>query len=70
MKWWGRQPPERQALVKQLVKDGQLNFINGGYVQHDEAGAHYSAMVDQTSLGHRWGARVGWGWGAGWGGVG
>ena len=31
----------------------QLDFINGGYVQHDEAAAHYVAMIDQTTRGHR-----------------
>lgn len=36
-----------------LVKEGRLSFINGGWVQHDEASAHYAAMIDQTSLGHR-----------------
>lgn len=31
----------------------QLEFINGGYVQHDEAAAHYVAMIDQMTRGHR-----------------
>ena len=30
----------------------QLDFVNGGYVQHDEAAAHYVAMIDQTTRGH------------------
>jgi len=37
-------------------------FVNGGVVQHDEAGAHYVAMIDQTTRGHRWD----WGWVWGW----
>jgi alpha-mannosidase len=52
-KWWGVQSPSLQALVKQLVAGGQLDFINGGWVQHDEATTHYSAMIDQTTRGHR-----------------
>lgn len=39
--------------MKQLVANGQLEFINGGFVQHDEAAAHYVAMIDQTTRGHR-----------------
>lgn len=31
----------------------QLEFVNGGYVQHDEATAHYVAQIDQTTRGHR-----------------
>ena len=30
----------------------QLEFVNGGYVQHDEATAHFVAMIDQTTRGH------------------
>ena len=29
-------------------------FINGGWVQHDEAAAHYEDMVAQTARGHAW----------------
>ncbi len=52
-RWWREQSNATQALVKQLVADGQLDFVNGGYVQHDEAAAHYVSMVDQTTRGHR-----------------
>lgn len=33
-------------------------FINGGWVQHDEAASHYEDMVAQTARGHGWLARV------------
>lgn len=39
----------------------QLEFVNGGYVQHDEATAHYVGMIDQTTRGHRWGGWAGTG---------
>jgi alpha-mannosidase len=42
-----------QDQVRQLVAAGQLDFVNGGFVQHDEAAAHYAAMIDQTTRGHR-----------------
>lgn len=53
VRWWYEQRPELQQAVKQLVSSGRLEFINGGYVQHDEAAAHYVAMIDQTTRGHR-----------------
>lgn len=52
MRWWDQQDDDTRALVSKLVGDSQLEFVNGGYVQHDEATAHYVAMVDQTTLGH------------------
>lgn len=41
-----------QARVKALVKSGQLNFLNGGWAMHDEAGTHYVNMIEQTQRGH------------------
>ncbi len=45
-----------RGAVRRLVKGGQLTFVNGGYVQNDEAGSHFVAMIDQTTLGHRSGS--------------
>eukprot|EP01012_Entosiphon_sulcatum_P033578 TRINITY_DN4250_c0_g1_i1.p1 TRINITY_DN4250_c0_g1~~TRINITY_DN4250_c0_g1_i1.p1 ORF type:complete len:989 (-),score=171.07 TRINITY_DN4250_c0_g1_i1:1004-3946(-) len=52
-RWWREQDSEIQDQVQGLVASGQLVFINGGWCMHDEAAAHYIAMVDQTTLGHR-----------------
>ncbi|KAK9842267.1 hypothetical protein WJX81_003590 [Elliptochloris bilobata] len=52
-RWWAEQTDRTQQLVKRLVADGQLDFVNGGWVQHDEAAAHYVAMIDQTTRGHQ-----------------
>ena len=52
-RWWSQQDDETRATVRKYVDQGRLNFVNGGYVQHDEAAAHYVAMIDQTTLGHR-----------------
>lgn len=56
-RWWALQDDRTQAAVTSLVESGQLEFVNGGWVQHDEAAAHYVAMIDQTTRGHRsaWG---------------
>lgn len=53
-RWWQEQREDTKDLVRKLVDQGQLDFVNGGYVQHDEAAAHYVAMIDQTTLGHRY----------------
>ncbi len=53
MRWWRQLDAPTRARVKKLVASGQLAFANGGWCMHDEAAAHYVAMVDQTTLGHR-----------------
>ena len=52
-RWWRQQANETKDVVKDLVAQGQLDFVNGGWVQHDEAAAHYVAMIDQTTRGHQ-----------------
>ncbi len=51
--WYRQQREEKKAIVRRLVSGGQLGFVNGGWVQHDEATSHYVAMIDQTTRGHR-----------------
>ncbi len=53
-RWWVEQTEATQEAVKKLVDEGRLSFMNGGWVQHDEAAAHYVAMIDQTTRGHRY----------------
>lgn len=53
MRWWYEQDNETQALTKQLVSEGRLEFVNGGWCMHDEATTSYVDMIDQTTLGHR-----------------
>jgi hypothetical protein len=50
-RWWYEQTPKTKALVKTMIASGQITFVNGGWVMHDEAGAHYVSMIDQTTLG-------------------
>jgi alpha-mannosidase len=53
MRWWHDQSQDKRKIVSKLVKEKRLCFVNGGYVQHDEATSTYQAMIDQTTLGHR-----------------
>ena len=50
--WWDEQPDTIKQITKELVKNGQLAFVNGGWCMHDEATTHFMGMIDQTSLGH------------------
>eukprot|EP00899_Mesostigma_viride_P025314 jgi/Mesvir1/5968/Mv00723-RA.2 len=66
-RWWREQKDARRRDVERLVRNGQLEFINGGWCMHDEAAVHFRDMVDQTTRGHRFlmeqfgvTPRVGW----------
>jgi len=52
-RWFDQQPTSKQSIVKTLVKNKQLEFINGGWCMHDEAAPLYTEMVDQTTRGHQ-----------------
>ena len=52
-RWWHQQDEKTKGMVRGLVKDGRLEFSNGGWCMHDEAAPHYVDMIDQTTLGHK-----------------
>uniref|UniRef100_A0A671NL22 Alpha-mannosidase n=1 Tax=Sinocyclocheilus anshuiensis TaxID=1608454 RepID=A0A671NL22_9TELE len=52
-RWWRQQSQSTQRIVAQLVNEGRLEFINGGWCMSDEATTHYSAVIDQMTLGLR-----------------
>ncbi|KAG7283590.1 hypothetical protein CRUP_026517 [Coryphaenoides rupestris] len=59
-RWWKRQGAGMQDTVRQLVDQGLLRshdhataFVNGGWCMSDEATTHYSAVIDQMTLGLR-----------------
>lgn len=53
-RWWQDQLPPRRNSVRKLIQQGQLEMAGGGWVQSDEATTHYSAIVDQMTMGLRW----------------
>ncbi|ETV68894.1 hypothetical protein H257_15245 [Aphanomyces astaci] len=53
-RWWREQSNATKESFKQLVTNGQLDLsANGGWVMHDEATPHYTTLLDQTALGHK-----------------
>ncbi|XP_036044539.1 lysosomal alpha-mannosidase isoform X3 [Onychomys torridus] len=52
-RWWKQQTNATQDIVRKLVRQGRLEFVNGGWVMNDEGATHYGAIVDQMTLGLR-----------------
>lgn len=50
-RWWKDADDGEKAMVRRLVRNGQLEFVHGGWCMSDEATPHYSAMIDQMTLG-------------------
>lgn len=50
-KWWKEQSSFMQGIVQELVDEGRLEFVGGGWSMNDEATTHYSAIIDNMSLG-------------------
>ncbi|TRZ06516.1 hypothetical protein HGM15179_020594 [Zosterops borbonicus] len=68
-RWWRQQDSATRGLVRELVEQGRLEFVGGGWCMSDEATTHYGAALEQLGLGRRllrslFGAcgtpRVGW----------
>jgi len=50
-RWWEEQDEWNRNSLKTLVDEGRLQLLNGGWVMSDEAVPHYSALIDQMTLG-------------------
>ncbi|GMT31407.1 hypothetical protein PFISCL1PPCAC_22704 [Pristionchus fissidentatus] len=50
-RWTSTHTDYEKHKLQQLVKSGQIEMIGGGWVQHDEAAAHYVDIIDQMELG-------------------
>ncbi|WKY16346.1 hypothetical protein Q1695_001202 [Nippostrongylus brasiliensis] len=52
-RWYNDHNDFDKHRFQKLVKTGQIEIIGGGWVQNDEATAHYMDIVDQMTLGLR-----------------
>ena len=52
--WWNEQTREVQGMVKNVLQNGQLEIVTGGWVMNDEANSFYYAIMEQLILGHEW----------------
>ena len=51
--WWYKQTEDLKSQVRQLVNEGRLEIINGGWSMHDEACTHYEDMMLNMMKGHQ-----------------
>jgi len=49
-RWWEEQSESRKSDVRLLVKERRLQFLNGGWCMHDEAGPMFNEMIDRKFL--------------------
>lgn len=45
-RWWIENAEPRRDLMRKLVRNGQLEFANGGWSSHDEATTYYEDVID------------------------
>ena len=53
VKWWNQQPASKKSTVQNLVRNGQLEFVNGGWVMNDEGSCYFEDIIDQLTFGHK-----------------
>ena len=50
-RWYEKQTEEIKQKVKNFIKEGRLEIINGGWVMHDEAASYYKHSIDNMRIG-------------------
>ncbi|CAK9013700.1 3-1, partial [Durusdinium trenchii] len=53
-RWYEGLPQSERQRVKRAVNEGQLEFVGGGLVEHDEALSTMHGAMEQLSVGHEW----------------
>eukprot|EP01116_Phalansterium_solitarium_P022225 TRINITY_DN7261_c0_g3_i1.p1 TRINITY_DN7261_c0_g3~~TRINITY_DN7261_c0_g3_i1.p1 ORF type:complete len:972 (-),score=316.52 TRINITY_DN7261_c0_g3_i1:78-2993(-) len=52
-RWWREQSDGMKQIVRDLVTNGQLEFINGGWCMNDEGVTTATDIIDQMTEGHQ-----------------
>ncbi|KAL5257794.1 hypothetical protein ACHWQZ_G012658 [Mnemiopsis leidyi] len=52
--WWEEQEADIREDMRMLAREGRFEFVQGGWVQTDEANTHYFAMFNEMLDGHDW----------------
>ena len=50
-KWYANLQEIEKLEIRKLVSSGRIEFVNGGWVMHDEATTNYNQILDQIRLG-------------------
>ncbi|KAK8497457.1 hypothetical protein V6N12_016981 [Hibiscus sabdariffa] len=53
-RWWRDASEDKRESFTNLVKNGQLEIVGGGWVMNDEANSHYFAIIEQITEGNMW----------------
>ncbi|KAK0590368.1 hypothetical protein LWI29_026028 [Acer saccharum] len=53
-RWWRDASVSKRESFANLVKNGQLEIVGGGWVMNDEANSHYFAIIEQIAEGNMW----------------
>lgn len=53
-RWYESLGKDAKASFKSLIARGQIEFVNGGWVQNDEANPDPVAMINQMATGHEY----------------
>uniref|UniRef100_A0A2N9IP49 Glycoside hydrolase family 38 N-terminal domain-containing protein n=1 Tax=Fagus sylvatica TaxID=28930 RepID=A0A2N9IP49_FAGSY len=48
-RWWRDSSESKRESFINLVKNGQLEIVGGGWVMNDEANSHYFAIIEQVN---------------------
>ncbi|KAL3624198.1 Alpha-mannosidase 2x [Castilleja foliolosa] len=53
-RWWRDASDVKKESFTNLVQNGQLEIVGGGWVMNDEANSHYFAIIEQITEGNLW----------------
>ncbi|KAJ9135230.1 hypothetical protein P3X46_032438 [Hevea brasiliensis] len=53
-RWWRDAAEDKRESFTNLLKNGQLEIVGGGWVMNDEANSHFFAIIEQIAEGNMW----------------